>query len=103
MEGVKVVPAPRHIITRENTDEFTLPGRTCLPISLAGDSNTRFAILPDVENIDSLPAISGCYEDGLVWVSRPYCNGCYKSEFCRPIDEPLPELNISRFCYIILK
>ena len=53
-----VVPAPKQMITRENTEEFTLPGRTYLPISLTGDNRTRFAIFPEVVNIDSLPALS---------------------------------------------
>ena len=59
-------------MTREKTEEFTLPGRTCLPISLTGDSRTRFAIFPEVVNIDPLPPLSTsyssffCYYCGLV-------------------------------------
>lgn len=53
-----VVPAPKQMITRENTEEFTLPGRTCLPISLTGDNRTRLAIFPEAVNIDSLPVLS---------------------------------------------
>ena len=53
-----VVPAPKQMITRENTEEFTLPGRTCLPISLTGDKRTRFAIFPEVVKYDYLSALS---------------------------------------------
>ena len=42
MDGAIVVPAPKQMMTKDNTEEFTLPGKTCQPISLTGDSRTRF-------------------------------------------------------------